>query len=231
VRIEARMDGTIHALSGEIPAHRGVPTSAQTTALESAQSLAPARTGQARRSGASKYFRYFGPRRHARVESRSDRQNAWLIQAKGVNQEGRAKPARPTVAFTQPEASAREFHQKQFASLNRKTLREQRAGQPGCHRALGGLAPTAFAANSVASASGFRSGATPFGHLHLKPVSPKPTSKEDISIWQRRGHFYLASTLLCLPAERGKCSLVVSEIFTAGGVIFPRPVHQPLKIP
>ena len=38
----------------------------------------------------------------------------------------------------------------------RKALRAQRAGKPGCHRALGGLAPTASGANSVASALGSR---------------------------------------------------------------------------
>ena len=55
--------------------------------------------------------------------------------------------------------------------------------------------PTASGANSVASALGFRSGATPFGHDHTNTTFPQPSSKEDISIRQRRGHFYLALTL------------------------------------
>src|SRR5690242_15103499 len=93
-----------------------------------------------------------------------------------------------------PKASAREFHQKQLFVLYRKALRAQRAGQPGCHRALGGLAPTASGASSVASALGIRSGATPSGHHQLNPTPPQPASKPDISTWQRSGHFYLALT-------------------------------------
>jgi hypothetical protein len=54
--------------------------------------------------------------------------------------------------------------------------------------------PTASGANSVASALGFRSGATPFGHVHANTTFQQPSSKPDISIWQRRGHFYLALT-------------------------------------
>jgi hypothetical protein len=54
--------------------------------------------------------------------------------------------------------------------------------------------PTASGANSVASALGFRSGATPFGHDHTNTTFQHPSSKQDISIWQRRGHFYLALT-------------------------------------
>jgi hypothetical protein len=77
---------------------------------------------------------------------------------------------------------------------NRKALRTQQAGKPGCHRALGGLVPTASGANSVASALGFRSGATPFGHDHTNTTFRQPSSKPDISIWQTRGHFYLALT-------------------------------------
>jgi hypothetical protein len=60
-----------------------------------------------------------------------------------------------------PKASAREFHQKQLFVLYRKALRAQRAGKPGCHRALGGLAPTASGANSVASALGAFTGRDP----------------------------------------------------------------------
>jgi hypothetical protein len=37
---------------------------------------------------------------------------------------------------------------------DRKAFRAQRAGKPGCHRALGELAPIASGANSVASALG-----------------------------------------------------------------------------
>jgi hypothetical protein len=41
---------------------------------------------------------------------------------------------------------------------------------------------------------GFRSGATPFGHVHPNTAPQRPRLKEDISIWQERGHFYLALT-------------------------------------
>ena len=62
--------------------------------------------------------------------------------------------------------------------------------------------PTASGANSVASALGFRSGATPFGHDHPNTTFQQPSSKPDISIWQRRGHFYLALTALRKPCRR-----------------------------
>lgn len=53
------------------------------------------------------------------------------------------------------------------SSYSSSTARPPRAagGKPGCHRALGGHAPTASGANSVAWALGIRSGATPFGHV------------------------------------------------------------------
>src|ERR1017187_9238718 len=110
-----------------------------------------------------------------------------------VNSEGRAKAARP---------SSRSYAQSLSSGVspvaacihNRKALRAQQTGKPGCHRALGGLVPTASGANSVASALGIRSGATPFGHDHTNTTLQQPLSKPDISIWQRRGHFYLALT-------------------------------------
>ena len=64
-------------------------------------------------------------------------------------------------AFFKPKASAREFHRKHSVVPNRKALRAQRAGKPGCHRALGGLAPTASGANSVASALSNSTGRDP----------------------------------------------------------------------
>src|ERR1019366_204151 len=100
-----------------------------------------------------------------------------------VNSEGRAKAARP---------SSRLYAQSLRSGVspvavcihNRKALRTQQAGKPGCHRALGGLVPTASGANSVASALGFRSGATPFGHDHTNHDLPATLVKT--------GHFYLA---------------------------------------
>jgi hypothetical protein len=44
---------------------------------------------------------------------------------------------------------------------------------------LGGLAPTASGANSVASALGIRSGATPFGHVHTNIASWLRSAKSD----------------------------------------------------
>jgi hypothetical protein len=51
-----------------------------------------------------------------------------------------------------------------------------------------------FGANPVASALGIRSGATPRGRIHCNIRSSALPAKEDISTWQKRGHFYLALT-------------------------------------
>jgi hypothetical protein len=52
-----------------------------------------------------------------------------------------------------------------------------------------------FGATSVASALSIRAGATPLGPNHPNMLFPVNTSKQDISTWQRLGHFYLALTI------------------------------------
>ncbi len=146
-----------------------------------------------------------------------------------LHKERRAKTARRTLAFTMPKASAREFHRKHSVVHYRKALRAQRAGKPGCHRALGGLAPTASGANSVASALGVRSGATPFGHRHPTINSQHPFSKEDISTWQKSGHFYLAPTALpTIIGERASGSLgIETRARLCSDVICPPRSNRP----
>jgi hypothetical protein len=60
-----------------------------------------------------------------------------------------------------------------------------------------GLAADAFfgASPVVASALGIRLGATPRGPIHsnIHPLALR--HKEDISTWQKSGHFYLALTM------------------------------------
>src|SRR5712692_4931315 len=97
-----------------------------------------------------------------------------------------------------PKASARELHQKHSVVRYRKALQANRAGTPGGMRvATGGLAPTAFGANSVASALG--SGA------RRDPSAADRTYHG----WSRRplktGTFYFArkrNFLLCLDSRQ-----------------------------
>ena len=53
-------------------------------------------------------------------------------------------------------------------------------------------------ASSVASTLGIRSGATPCGHHDHNIHSRFQPSGQDISTWQRIGHFYLALTAVLL---------------------------------
>jgi hypothetical protein len=58
-----------------------------------------------------------------------------------------------------------------------------------------GFAAVYFGANSVASALNLpQDSDVPKNHSHSKPPLLNPTSKPDISTWQRIGHFYLALT-------------------------------------
>ena len=108
-----------------------------------------------------------------------------------------------------PKASAREFHQKHSVVRYRKALQASRAGRPGGVRvATGGLAPTAFGANPVASALGNRIGRDP------------DAAERTYHGWSRRplktGTFYFAGKrnfLLCLDiivlAEHDLSQLVI----------------------
>src|SRR5580692_9499431 len=78
-----------------------------------------------------------------------------------------------------PKASAREFHHKQNASRNKKALRAVSIRS-------GGLAPTAFGANSVASALG--------GLARRDPGSAVRTYHEGSDEPLKLGTFYLAES-------------------------------------
>src|SRR6185312_4561227 len=173
--------------------HRAASGAGQTGSVESSPDR---QTPKSFASDAGGHAQSSAQARNAGVGCRENRW--WSCLGPGrlkVKKDRRAKTARRTLAFTKPKASAQKFHRKHSSVPYRKALRAQRAGKPGCHGALGGLAPTAFGANSVASALGFRSGATPFGHVHLNPFPQRSSLKQDISIWQRSGHFYLALTV------------------------------------
>src|SRR6202051_2282095 len=72
-------------------------------------------------------------------------------------------------------------------------FRSQRAGKPGCHRALGGLAPTAFGANSVASALGSSARRDPGAADRTYHEWPEPPLKTGTFYFARNRNF-----LLCL---------------------------------
>jgi hypothetical protein len=77
------------------------------------------------------------------------------------------------------------------------TADHQKCGQPQKRKPsgiTGGFSADFFGASSVASALGFRSGATPHECLQPNIHSSALPHKEDISIWQKSGHFYLALT-------------------------------------
>lgn len=82
-----------------------------------------------------------------------------------------------------PKASAPKFHQR---------IR-QRKSPPAPLRAWRAFRRFS-GANSVASALGIRSGATPGGSIHHKPQSQTHPAKPDISTLPAIGHFYFALT-------------------------------------
>jgi len=94
----------------------------------------------------------------------------------------RATPARQSFAFTCPEP--------QLESST--TLMAQIQKPP---RQLGGLQPISNGASPVASALGFRTGATPRGPIHSNRQPQCRLSKPDISTLPGIGHFYFALTV------------------------------------
>ena len=104
--------------------------------------------------------------------------------------ERRAKPARRSLAFTKPKASARKLHHPDVAKSKSKTPEQQRS------RVL--VLPISNGASPVASALGIRLGATPRGPHQPNMASPGGSSKQDISTLLAIGHFYFALTgMLC----------------------------------
>lgn len=117
--------------------------------------------------------------------------------------ERRAKPARRSLAFTKPKASARKLHHPDVAkSKSKSKTPEQRRS-----RVLD--LPISNGASPVASALGFRSGATPGGQHQPNMTFPGRLSKQDISTLLGIGHFYFALTgssgphLVARPIYRG----------------------------
>src|SRR6202162_2721943 len=104
--------------------------------------------------------------------------------------ERRAKPARRSLAFTKPKASARKLHHPDVAKSKSKskTPEQQRS------RVL--VLPISNGASPVASALGIRLGATPRGPRQLNMASPDRSSKQDISTLLGIGHFYFALTVV-----------------------------------
>ena len=98
----------------------------------------------------------------------------------------RAKPARRSLAFTKPKASALKLHHPDVAKSKSKTPEQRRS------RALG--LPISNGASPVASALGIRLGATPRGPHQPNMTSPGRLSKQDISTLLGIGHFYFALT-------------------------------------
>ena len=104
--------------------------------------------------------------------------------------ERRAKPARRSLAFIKPKASAPKLHHPDVAKSKSKTPELR------CSRVL--ELPISNGASPVASALGIRSGATPRGRHQPNMTSPGCPSKQDISTLLGIGHFYFALTQLCL---------------------------------
>jgi hypothetical protein len=95
--------------------------------------------------------------------------------------ERRAKPARRSLAFIKPKASAPRLHHPDGAKSKSKTPEQRRS------RVL--ELPISNGASPVASALGIRLGATPRGPHQPNMTSPCHLSKQDISTLPGIGHF------------------------------------------
>jgi hypothetical protein len=100
--------------------------------------------------------------------------------------ERRAKPARRSLAFIKPKASAPKLHHPDVVKSKSKTPEQRRS------RVL--ELPISNGASPVASALGIRSGATPRGPHQPNMTSLGRPSKQDISTLPGIGHFYFALT-------------------------------------
>src|SRR5512140_3153799 len=94
---------------------------------------------------------------------------------------GKHRPAVPRVPL--PKASARRFHHPDASNTK----------APEMHSRASGL-PISSGANPVASALGFRLGATPRGLIHSNSPSSLRRPEQDISTLHGLGHFYFALT-------------------------------------
>ena len=99
----------------------------------------------------------------------------------------RAKPARRSLAFIKPKASAPRLHHPDVATSKSKTPEQKRS------RVL--ELPISNGASPIASALGIRLGATPREHIHPNSQLRRHPTKPDISTLLGLGHFYFALTL------------------------------------
>src|ERR1700685_716137 len=98
----------------------------------------------------------------------------------------RAKPGR-WVAVKKPKASALKLHHPDMAKSTSKSKPQTRTPKQRRLRVLG--LPISNGASPVASALGFRLGATPRGRIHTTMPPPADPSKQDISTLLGIGHF------------------------------------------
>jgi hypothetical protein len=99
---------------------------------------------------------------------------------------GKSSPA--AFAFTKPKASALKLHHPDVAKSKSKSKTPELQGSRVP------VLPISNGASPIASASGFRLGATPRGPIYPnRPPQNKP-AKQDISTLLGLGHFYFALT-------------------------------------
>ena len=100
---------------------------------------------------------------------------------------GKSGPA--VVALYKPKASAPKPHHPDLYNANQPAEKRN----PRTHPRVFAL-PISNGASSIASALGFRLGATPRGRVHTNTPPPAPFSKQDISTLLGIGRFYFALT-------------------------------------
>src|ERR1700736_3614505 len=106
--------------------------------------------------------------------------------------ERRAKPARRSLAFTKPKASAPKLHHPDVA----KSKSKSKSKTPKQRRLRILELPISNGASPVASALGIHSGATLCGLHQPNMASPDRPSKQDISTFLGIGPFYFAATVV-----------------------------------
>ncbi len=114
----------------------------------------------------------------------------WMKNFHKTSSVGRAKAARPASRFW--------YSKPPLGSLTKVSLPPKAKPSEGTPQGPvnRGFAAVYFGANSVASALNLpQDSDVPKNHSHSKPPLLNPTSKPDISTWQRIGHFYLALTI------------------------------------
>jgi hypothetical protein len=105
-------------------------------------------------------------------------------------QEGKPGKGSPASFALKPEASAPRLHQK-----NRQIQSQNLKAKPSASKFIGrGFVADFFGASPVASASGIRPGATPYGRIHTNTRFSIHLGRYDISTLPGTRHFYFALT-------------------------------------